>query len=460
MNMMRRIAGSKWGANKNILKKIYTSRIRPVLEYGITAWSTAATSHMKKISTIQNQAMRIMTGGMKTTPIRSLETATELEAMEDRRDRKVVLLAQKVKRLDNHPLHKRLNSYGSGRLQRSSFISKAKALTQRLETIREVRAEPLEKYRSNPPWKNNIKIKYIESIPGIKNKTEQAPLERRDLTLEYLEESFPAMTWTYIFTDGSAEGATQNGGGGIYYKLRDGSSRNISIPTGKYSSNFRAETEAIRKAANELKNTEPYQVNQKAVILTDALSVISALKNHKRVDYDSLREKLQSLRSKFTEVAVQWIPSHCGLQGNERADELAKIGASKVQTDEGASYQEIRTRINREGQKAWDAIHPKPDSTGSFDKLSREGQVTIFRLRTGHCRLKSHLFNKMKIGESGRCPCSGDMTPEHILQDCPAYKNLRDNIWPEGTSLHQKLFGDLEDLCRTVRYVKETGLSI
>ena len=69
MNMMRRIAGSKWGTNKKALKKVYTARIHPVLEYGITAWATAAASHLKKINRTQNQAMRLMTGCMKSTPM-------------------------------------------------------------------------------------------------------------------------------------------------------------------------------------------------------------------------------------------------------------------------------------------------------------------------------------------------------------------------------------------------------
>ena len=30
---------------------------------------------------------------------------------------------------------------------------------------------------------------------------------------------------------------------------------------------------------------------------------------------------------------LQWIPSHCGIEGNEKADDLAKLGAEKEQED-------------------------------------------------------------------------------------------------------------------------------
>ena len=39
---MRKLAGSTWGADVKTLKKLYIGRVRPVLEYGMTAWGTTA----------------------------------------------------------------------------------------------------------------------------------------------------------------------------------------------------------------------------------------------------------------------------------------------------------------------------------------------------------------------------------------------------------------------------------
>ena len=40
--IMRKLAGTTWGANEQILKTVYEGSVRPVLEYSSTTWSTAA----------------------------------------------------------------------------------------------------------------------------------------------------------------------------------------------------------------------------------------------------------------------------------------------------------------------------------------------------------------------------------------------------------------------------------
>jgi hypothetical protein len=42
MNIMRKLAGTKWGANEKILKSVYQGNVRPHLEYGSSSWMTAA----------------------------------------------------------------------------------------------------------------------------------------------------------------------------------------------------------------------------------------------------------------------------------------------------------------------------------------------------------------------------------------------------------------------------------
>ena len=60
------------------------------MEYGSAATSRASKSNTMKLTRIQNQAMRMMTGAMRTTPITSLETITGLQPLKDRRDGKVL----------------------------------------------------------------------------------------------------------------------------------------------------------------------------------------------------------------------------------------------------------------------------------------------------------------------------------------------------------------------------------
>ena len=47
-----------------------------------------------------------------------------------------------------------------------------------------------------------------------------------------------------------------------------------------------------------------------------------------------------------TELVLQWIPAHCGIQGNQTADRLAKIGGSMEQSNNQVSYPEEKTIVN------------------------------------------------------------------------------------------------------------------
>ena len=87
--------------------------------------------------------------------------------------------------------------------------------------------------------------------------------------------------------------------------------------------------------------------------------------------------------------------------------------------------------------------------------LSRHEQTMIFRLRTGHCRLRSHM-KQIDIGKSALRPCGLEaQTTAHILQSCPLHK--RESTWPTESSLGHKLHTDLR---LTVRFIALTGLQI
>ena len=46
-------------------------------------------------------------------------------------------------------------------------------------------------------------------------------------------------------------------------------------------------------------------------------------------------------------------------------------------------------------------------------------KMSIFRLRTGHNRLRNHLFHKLKIGDTDQCRCRTEsQTTEHLLHFC------------------------------------------
>ena len=165
------------------LKRLYTGRVRPVLEYGMTAWGTTAKSNFDRVSEVQNQATHIITGAMKSTPIMELETITGLLSLDDRRDLKLFSQAAKFKRLQDHPMRQRLSQPTNGRLKRESFIHQSRILERRQEDIPPCLAVPA--------WSESTSPIIRCTIPGVGQKDSQSGPERKSLTQEHLETNYP-----------------------------------------------------------------------------------------------------------------------------------------------------------------------------------------------------------------------------------------------------------------------------
>ena len=184
------------------------------------------------------------------------------------------------------------------------------------------------------------------------------------------------------------------------------------------------------------------------------------MKTYKDRDLSNTIQSFQELSKKHV-VVIQWIPSHCDLLGNEKADELAKQGTLIEQADNTTSFAEEKTILKRKMKQRWTQEHQDHNPNDPYYSLSRQEQVIIFRLRTNHHRLRSHLFNKFKIGDSDLCPCGEDSeTTEHVLQRCPNYQTTRNSIWPVPREMTNKLHGNLEDLQRTASFIVKSGVTV
>ncbi|XP_041980491.1 uncharacterized protein LOC121738697 isoform X1 [Aricia agestis] len=91
LNILRCLAGVFWGADPKILSMLYKSLVRSHFDYSCLAYINASASLLKKLDIIQNQALRIITGAMKSTPINSMEVETYIPPLFLRR----LMLAKK-----------------------------------------------------------------------------------------------------------------------------------------------------------------------------------------------------------------------------------------------------------------------------------------------------------------------------------------------------------------------------
>ena len=73
-----------------ILTQVYTATVRPHMEYASNAWSSAARTNLDQLTKTQNAGLRIITGGMKTTPNLKVDGTTGPLSLEERREEKLL----------------------------------------------------------------------------------------------------------------------------------------------------------------------------------------------------------------------------------------------------------------------------------------------------------------------------------------------------------------------------------
>lgn len=86
------------------------------------------------------------------------------------------------------------------------------------------------------------------------------------------------------------------------------------------------------------------------------------------------------------------------------------------------------------------------------------------KTRSPFCVSLSHFFrccNRLKIGQAELCTCcTGKMTGEQILQECPTYEAQRKHMWPTPMSAQEKLYGGVHQLQPTNKYFRSIQVEI
>ena len=166
------------------------------------------------------------------------------------------------------------------------------------------------------------------------------------------------------------------------------------------------------------------------------------------------------------DVTLQWIPSHCSIGGNERADKLAKTGAGKEQPSTSVSQATVKKIIKSNLKIDWHtkwALSKKgramfsfiaaPKQNDPINSLKRKDQVIIFRLRTTHVPLTAHLSRILKDRPPICTLCTEeDETVKHFLIDCPALADLREVYLPKEPTLYNTLYEDTNQLEKTSKF--------
>ena len=77
-----------------------------------------------------------------------------------------------------------------------------------------------------------------------------------------------------------------------------------------------------------------------------------------------------------------------------------------VAVGRSTSYPEEKIILKTKQHSKWRPEHPQYSKTDRYNLMTRRGEVTVFRIRTGHNRLNCHLPSELRSCNKEQCPCT------------------------------------------------------
>ena len=173
------------------------------------------------------------------------------------------------------------------------------------------------------------------------------------------------------------------------------------------------------------------------------------------------------LSDRGTHVRFCWIPSHCGIEGNERVDQLAKETFDpEIDPLAGVHYTDLKPLVNSYIQQLvqtkWDvAVHgrdlylvkPTLGQPKKFLRLTRAEDDVITRLRIDHTKAtKSHILSRGPPTASHHC--GQTLSIDHMLLECAVVQECCDEYYTADSL--STLFKTIPERC-IVEFLQEVG---
>lgn len=402
--LCRRAIGSKWGLNPKMTHWLYKSVIRPILTYASVVWWTSMEKkcNVMVLQKVQRMCCLGVSGAMRTTPTRALETILDVQPIDIQIRYEAALAAMRLRAMGEW-IERDQKSYHQRIIEVTMGDSAGIAVSDRIpEMTMHAECETLVPDRQS--W--------------VAGTLTQMP------------------SGTCCYTDGSKLG--EKTGLGLFIEEPE---TEILFRLPDHNTVLQAEVRAITECVSWLSaNMRPASVN----ILTDSQMAIDAITT-KTVRSRTVLDCKKALNAycEYGTVRIIWVPGHYGVRGNEKANDLAvrARGLQATNLDNAKPFAATRTELRTWARNSHIALwngeivgratkilwgDPNGDNTRKLLELSKKEISKTIGVLTGHTGLQSHL-HKIGVADNSVCRACGedDETLEHYLCHCPAFARNR-----------------------------------
>ena len=350
---MQFMTSTQEGAKFNIQKLYYTATVRSLVDYSAPVLVNLKESQQARLEVIQNNALRLMLGAPMWTRLCNLQHESNFATLKIRigirnlhiaaktliSDRKSIYKTNLREDLNKHQEARKINTY-------VFFIGNLVRDFNMIEILKNIKEDTIDINYKPKPWELN-KITYnYTNLAVRKNLNTSESLKTS--ALQAIQKVQRLNTYN-IYTDGSVDPTTETAGSAVFSNNYTASWRISNT-----ASTMQSELIAIRQA---LLYTIEHE-HQHIAIHTDSKSAIQALQIRNIKENKKLITQIHALIKQHTQqnkhITLNWIPSHIGIEGNDKADTLAKQtnNINQVQLHIQPTLQQIKNKTNKISKKS------------------------------------------------------------------------------------------------------------